>query len=157
MEQQLEMIGQLFLAALLAGVLGWERQWRGQVAGLRTYMLVALAAAAFTQVGAYAFLVPGQPHDPTRVAAQVVTGVGFLGAGAIWRGGIAPRGLTTAAGLWVSAALGLLSAAGLYSVAVGATLLAWLILKGGLHLEQLLGIKPDLPPPHNRDDNSQTE
>ena len=139
---QLELIAQLVLAALLAGVLGWERGVRGQPAGLRTYMLVSMAAASFTQVGAYAFLTTGAPHDPLRVGAQVVTGIGFLGAGAIWRSGVSPRGLTTAAGLWVSAALGMLSAAGFYLVAIAATILAWLILRGGYTLEQHFGFKP---------------
>lgn len=134
------MVGQLFLAALLSGILGWERQHRGQPAGLRTYMLVSLASASFTQVGAYAFAGTG-PHDPMRVAAQVVTGVGFLGAGAIWRTGTAPRGLTTAAGLWVSAAIGMLLAASFYAVAICATIIAWVILRGGSELERRLGVK----------------
>jgi putative Mg2+ transporter-C (MgtC) family protein len=108
--QDIVLIIQLVLAALLAGVLGWERGLRGQAAGLRTYMLVSMAAASFTQVGAYAFLSVGAEHDPLRVGAQVVTGIGFLGAGAIWRTGVSPRGLTTAAGLWMSAALGVLAA-----------------------------------------------
>jgi putative Mg2+ transporter-C (MgtC) family protein len=140
--QDIELIVQLVLAAILAGVLGWERGMRGQAAGLRTYMLVSMAAASFTQVGAYAFLDSNAPHDPLRVGAQVVTGIGFLGAGAIWRTGVSPRGLTTAAGLWVSAALGMLSAASFYFVAIAATVLAWLILRGGYWLEQRMGVKP---------------
>jgi putative Mg2+ transporter-C (MgtC) family protein len=104
-------------------------------------MLVAMASTSFTQVGAYGFQTPGQPHDAMRVAAQVVTGIGFLGAGAIWRTGLAPRGLTTAAGLWVSAALGMLAAAGFYGAAVAITILAWVVLRGGYELECRLGVK----------------
>ncbi len=147
------MVWQLFLAALLSGILGWERQHRGQPAGLRTYMLVSLASASFTQVGAYGFQ-NITPHDAMRVAAQVVTGIGFLGAGAIWRTGTAPRGLTTAAGLWVSAAIGMLLAAGFYAVAISATILAWLILRGGSELERWLGVKHEGSQERNGEDPS---
>src|SRR5439155_5186842 len=103
-------------------------------AGLRTHLLVALGLAWLTVVGAYgfhAFLASGQSvvrADPTRIAAQIVTGIGFLGAGAIIRQGLSVRGLTTAATLWVVAAVGLASGAGYYSAAVFTTGLVLLAL-----------------------------
>jgi putative Mg2+ transporter-C (MgtC) family protein len=92
-------------------VIGIERELRDQAAGLRTHMLVAVGACLFTIVGAYGF---GSASDPSRVAAQVVTGIGFLGAGAIIREGVSVRGLTTAASLWVVAAAGTAVGLGLY-------------------------------------------
>jgi putative Mg2+ transporter-C (MgtC) family protein len=109
---------------VLGGLIGVERELREREAGLRTHLLVALGSALFTIVGAYgfdAFLASGQSvvrADPTRIAAQIVTGIGFLGAGAIIRQGSSVRGLTTAATLWVVAAVGLASGAGYYSAAV---------------------------------------
>src|SRR5204862_6922109 len=88
-------------------------------AGLRTHLLVSVGAALFTIAGAYGF--ESARVDPTRVAAQIVTGIGFLGAGAIIRQGFSVRGLTTAATLWVVAAVGLAAGAGYYSGAVLAT------------------------------------
>src|SRR5690349_23520663 len=108
-----EEILRIALAGGLGGAIGVERQIREREAGLRTHMLVALGAAVFTLASAYGFhdfLVSGTAivrTDPTRIAAQIVTGIGFLGAGAIIRQGLAVRGLTTAATLWVVAAIGL--------------------------------------------------
>ncbi len=119
-----ESLLRLSLAALLGGLVGIERELREREAGLRTHLLVSLGSALFTIVSAYgfhAFLASGQSvvrADPTRIAAQIVTGIGFLGAGAIIRQGLSVRGLTTAATLWVVAAIGLASGAGYYSVAV---------------------------------------
>ena len=107
-----ELILQVAIAAALGGLLGIERELSDQPAGLRTHILVALGAALFTLAGAYglgsfASSESGRlAGDPTRVAAQVVTGIGFLGAGAIIRRGVNVRGLTTAASLWVTAAIG---------------------------------------------------
>jgi putative Mg2+ transporter-C (MgtC) family protein len=109
---------------VLGGLIGVERELREREAGLRTHLLVALGSAAFTIVGAYGFhdfLEAGGAvvrTDPTRVAAQIVTGIGFLGAGAIIRQGWSVRGLTTAATLWVVASVGMASGAGYYSAAV---------------------------------------
>ena len=117
------------LAAALGGLIGVERELREREAGLRTHLLVALGSALFTIVSAYgfhAFLTSGQSvvrADPTRIAAQIVTGIGFLGAGAIIRQGLSVRGLTTAATLWVVAAIGLAAGAGYYSAAVITTAL----------------------------------
>jgi putative Mg2+ transporter-C (MgtC) family protein len=102
-QHQIDIAVRLLVAAFAGMVIGIERELRDQVAGLRTHMLVAVGACLFTIVGAYGFDGEG---DPTRVAAQVVTGIGFLGAGAILREGVNVRGLTTAASLWVVAATG---------------------------------------------------
>ena len=106
-----ESLLRLALAAVLGGLIGVERELREREAGLRTHLLVALGSALFTIVGAYgfdAFLNTGASvvrADPTRIAAQIVTGIGFLGAGAIIRQGLSVRGLTTAATLWVVAVI----------------------------------------------------
>src|SRR5438270_3686768 len=119
-----EVLGRVALAAALGGVLGLERELREREAGLRTHLLVSVGSALFTLVSAYgfhAFLASGQNvvrADPSRIAAQIVTGIGFLGAGAIIRQGLSVRGLTTAATLWVVAAIGLAAGAGYYSAAV---------------------------------------
>jgi putative Mg2+ transporter-C (MgtC) family protein len=112
------------LAAGLGAAIGLERELREREAGLRTHLLVALGSALFTLVSAYAwtdwrFSTPeGIVFDPTRIAAQIVTGVGFLGAGAIIRQGLTVRGLTTAATLWAVAAIGMAVGAGYYSAAI---------------------------------------
>jgi putative Mg2+ transporter-C (MgtC) family protein len=124
-----EALLRLALAAALGGLIGVERELREREAGLRTHMLVALGSALFTIVSAYGFsdfLESGQSvvrADPTRIAAQIVTGIGFLGAGAIIRQGLSVRGLTTAATLWVVAAIGLAAGAGYYGGAVITTAL----------------------------------
>jgi putative Mg2+ transporter-C (MgtC) family protein len=111
-----EALLRLALAAALGAAVGIERELREREAGLRTHLLVALGSALFTIAGAYGF--HSLRTDPTRVAAQVVTGVGFLGAGAIIRQGFSVRGLTTAATLWVVAAIGIAAGAGYYSGAL---------------------------------------
>jgi putative Mg2+ transporter-C (MgtC) family protein len=117
------------VAAGLGGAVGLERELREREAGFRTHMLVSVGSALFTLVSAYGFhefLVHGGNvvrADPTRIAAQIVTGIGFLGAGAIIRQGFSVRGLTTAATLWVVAAIGMASGAGYYSAAVITTAL----------------------------------
>jgi len=125
-----ELLGRLALAAALGAVLGFERELREREAGLRTHLLVSLGSALFTIVSAYGFreflTSSGNvvSFDPTRIAAQIVTGIGFLGAGAIIRQGLSIKGLTTAATLWVVAAIGLASGAGYYSAAVITTAVA---------------------------------
>ncbi len=124
-----EVLVRVVLAGALGGAIGAEREIREREAGLRTHMLVAVGAALFTIVSAYAWAdfqfstAEGITFDPTRIAAQVVTGIGFLGAGAIIRQGLSIRGLTTAASLWVVAAIGMASGAGYYSAAVITTVL----------------------------------
>ena len=107
----------LAVAFCLSAAIGFERQWRNRLAGLRTNTLVALGAASFV---VFAALVPGE-GSPTRVAAQVVSGIGFLGAGLIFREGMSVRGLNTAATLWCSAAIGVLAGAGYLAYATLAT------------------------------------
>jgi putative Mg2+ transporter-C (MgtC) family protein len=119
----------LGVACALGGMIGFEREIRDREAGVRTHLLVSLGSALFTIVSAYAFhefLVGGGTvvrADPTRIAAQIVTGIGFLGAGAIIRDGLSIRGLTTAATLWVVAAIGMACGAGYYWPAVATTVL----------------------------------
>jgi putative Mg2+ transporter-C (MgtC) family protein len=119
-----EILLRLVLAGILGGAIGAEREIREREAGLRTHMLVAIGSALFTIVSAYAWTdftfsnQSGVTYDPTRIAAQIVTGIGFLGAGAIIRHGLSVRGLTTAASLWVVAAIGIAAGAGYYTGAV---------------------------------------
>ena len=114
-----EVLIRIVVAAVLAGVIGLERELREHTAGFRTHILVGVGAAAFTLSSAYG--VAGTTFDPNRISAQVVTGIGFLGAGAIIRYGVSVRGLTTAASLWTVAAVGLLTAQGFYSAALVTT------------------------------------
>jgi putative Mg2+ transporter-C (MgtC) family protein len=117
----------LTVAGVLGGAVGAERELRERQAGLRTHLLVCVGSALFTIISAYGFhdfLVSGGAlvrTDPTRIAAQIVSGIGFLGAGAIIRQGLSVRGLTTAATLWLVAAIGMSAGAGYYSGAVIAT------------------------------------
>jgi putative Mg2+ transporter-C (MgtC) family protein len=125
----LEVILRVGLAAGLGGAIGLERELRDREAGLRTHMLVSVGAALFTMVSAYAWTdwrfstEDGLVFDPTRIAAQIVTGIGFLGAGAIIRQGLSVRGLTTAATLWVVAAIGMAAGVGYYEAALVTTAL----------------------------------
>ena len=116
----------LTVAAALGGAIGLERELLERQAGLRTHLVVCVGSALFTLVSAYAFTSPRV--DPTRIAAQIVSGIGFLGAGAIIRQGLSVRGLTTAATLWLVAAIGMASGAGYYDAAIIATLGALLTL-----------------------------
>lgn len=115
-----ELVTRLLTAAFLGGLLGFERELRQKSAGLRTNILIAMGSALFTLMS-YELAAEGTSGDPGRVAAQIVTGIGFLGAGAIMRtdGGI--QGLTTAATVWVNAAVGVAAGAGEYHIATIAT------------------------------------
>ena len=127
-----EVVLRLGLASLLCGAIGFERETRDQPAGFRTHILLGLGAALFTLVSAYGFEPftraalgsGGLQFDPTRIAAQIVAGVGFLGAGAIIRQGGDVRGLTTAASLWAASAIGMAVGAGYLFGATTATVLA---------------------------------
>jgi len=131
---QLSLVVRLGLALLLGALVGWEREMQREEAGFRTYALVALGAALFTVVSAVAF--PADDPDPTRIPAQVVTGIGFIGAGAILREGVNVRGLSTAAALWGVAAIGLATGAGLYVLAVAGTALVIFALEAMDRLER---------------------
>lgn len=118
------------LGLVLGAAVGIERQWRARMAGLRTNALVSLGATLFVIMGAYGF--QGPDADPTRVAAQIVSGIGFLGAGVIMKQGASVTGLNTAATLWATAAVGALAGGGMYWVAVfgaGAIMLANTLLR----------------------------
>jgi putative Mg2+ transporter-C (MgtC) family protein len=116
---ELQFIGQVALALLLGAILGWQRERIGKPAGLRTYALVSAGSAIFTIVSSTAF----GGNEPTRIAAQIVSGIGFIGAGAILHNGSHIEGITTAAGLWVAAAIGMATGTSLYLFASASTLL----------------------------------
>jgi putative Mg2+ transporter-C (MgtC) family protein len=129
---ELEMLGRVALAAVLAAVIGFERERRERAAGLRTHMLVSIGAATFTIISAYGFPdyfeqleipegVAAPPRDPGRIAAQIVSGIGFLGGGVILRSGLNVKGLTTAASIWAMGAVGMAAGAGLYALSIMCT------------------------------------
>jgi putative Mg2+ transporter-C (MgtC) family protein len=118
---QLDLSVRLLIAAVLGAAIGFEREIHDHPAGMRTHLLVALGSAIFTELSIFGFGAmagAGGTVDPTRIAAQVVSGIGFLGAGAILKYGTSIRGLTTAASLWATAAVGMAVGAGSWIVAV---------------------------------------
>ncbi|OUL80219.1 MgtC/SapB family protein [Paraburkholderia hospita] len=122
-----ELISRLVLAAALGSVIGFERERLSWAAGLRTHMLVCVGSTLIMIVSAFGF---ADVLDPSRIAAQVVSGIGFLGAGSILLRGEIIRGLTTAASLWSVAAIGLAVGGGLYTASVAATIIILIILAG---------------------------
>ena len=131
-----ELMLRLFAAALMGGAIGLEREYRAKEAGLRTHFLVALGSALFMVISQFGFEQILEMHpllnarlDPSRIAAQVVSGIGFIGAGTIIFQKHVVRGLTTAAGLWVTSAIGMTCGAGLYSLALASTVLVLLALE----------------------------
>lgn len=134
-ETTISQIVSLLIAALLGGLIGLEREREQRPAGLRTYMLVCVGSALFTILSINAF--PSElPRDTARVAAQIVTGIGFLGAGTVWRSHDRVSGLTTAAGLWVAAAIGMAVGAGMGLLALAATVLVLVVLSVFLRAER---------------------
>jgi len=140
---QLELTLRLIVALVLGAVIGVERELQRMPAGFRTHALVALGSAIFTIVSAYAFT--GSLSDPTRIAAQIVSGVGFLGGGAILHYGGTVRGLTTAASLWAVAAVGMASGAGLFVVAIVSTVLVIVALEVFQRIERTARRRFKLP------------
>jgi len=130
----LEIVFQLFLAGLLGGLVGIEREYKGKEAGFRTYTLVSLGAALFSIISTEGFVpylgISGIDADPSRIVGQIVLGIGFLGAGLIIYRQSHVEGLTTAAGLWVTAAIGTAIGFHLYFPATFVTFLTILILAG---------------------------
>jgi len=124
----------IVIAALLGGAIGLEREYRSKEAGFRTHFLVGLGSGLFMVLSLHGFDafagIPGIQRDPSRIAAQVVSGIGFIGAGCIIFQKNAVKGLTTAAGLWVTSAIGMTAGAGLYALASVATALVLLCLEG---------------------------
>jgi putative Mg2+ transporter-C (MgtC) family protein len=141
---QLELGLRLTAGLVLGAIIGFERELHRQPAGFRTHSLVALGAALFTIVSAYGF--SGPTVDPTRIAAQIVSGIGFIGAGTIlqYRGSI--RGLTTAASLWAVAAIGTAAGAGLLVMAIIGTILILVVLALLDRIEALVTRRLNLPP-----------
>jgi putative Mg2+ transporter-C (MgtC) family protein len=121
----LEMSERLLLAAGLGAAIGLEREFRHKPAGLRTNILIALGSALYTTVS---MTMAGPGGTPDRIAAQIVTGIGFLGGGAILRSGVTVRGMTTAATIWVNAAIGMAAGAGEFAVATGSTVITLVVL-----------------------------
>src|SRR4028118_1679248 len=105
-------IARVALAFLLGGVVGYERERVQRPAGLRTHMLVCAGSACFTVASVFGFDELGTVRDPARLAAQIITGIGFLGAGTIFRTGSTVRGLTTASSIWITAAIGIVAGPG---------------------------------------------
>ena len=129
-----DLIIRIFLASILGGLIGLEREYRAKEAGFRTHFLVALGSALFMVVSQYGFhqILTSQANvrlDPSRIASQVVTGIGFIGAGTIIFQKHVIRGLTTAAGLWVTSAIGLACGAGMYIISIASTLLVLICLE----------------------------
>ncbi len=142
LDLELLLLGRLVAAALMTGALGWERERAHKAAGLRTHMLVGIAAALFTALSeAVAAREGGAPADLLRTVQAVATGVGFLGAGVFFlpQGENRVRGLTTAASIWAASAVGMCAGAGLYVLGTGATLILLLV----LHTLQRVAETPD--------------
>ena len=133
-------IWRLILATLLGGLIGFEREVRGHSAGLRTHILVSLGSCLIMLTSLYVFDIYKESAsiDPARIAAGVITGIGFLGAGAIIRSGEAVRGLTTAAGLWLVAGVGLGIGCGFYLASFVTAILAIIVLCTFRHLERVI-------------------
>jgi len=129
MGQHFELLIRLLVGTFLAALIGYERHLHGRPAGLRTHLLVGLASTTFMLVSSQFVYFQHYSKDdliavdPSRIAASVVTGVGFLGGGAILRTGLNVQGLTTAAGLWLVAAIGLSAGAGMYAISLASTIL----------------------------------
>lgn len=136
----LELALRLILSLVLAGLIGLERESLGRPAGFRTHILVGMGSTLIMIVSIYAFRPLGMSGDPGRIAAQVVSGIGFLGAGTIMREGANIRGLTTAASLWTVAGIGLTVGSGMYFAAIIATILvvATLVLLNKLEWSYLM-------------------
>jgi putative Mg2+ transporter-C (MgtC) family protein len=146
---QWDAVLRICIAAGLTGLLGLERELRGKEAGLRTFTAVGVGAALFTVVGPLLVPVNG---DPTRIAGQVASGVGFLGAGLIFRQGTRTKNLTTAAGIWAAAALGVTCGAGLFILASVSTALILFMLTLYRYIEHLIE-RPDQPYKHEEVDD----
>lgn len=123
-----DLLVRMAVAALLGGLIGLEREYSGHSAGLRTNILVAVGACLFTILSIEAFPSTSANRDTARIAAQIVSGIGFLGAGAVFRDGDRVRGLTTAATIWLVSAIGMAAGAGAYVLAVAAVAMTLVVL-----------------------------
>lgn len=143
-----ELILRLFAAALMGGAIGLEREYRAKEAGLRTHFLVALGSALFMVISQFGFELILDMHpllnvrlDPSRIASQVVSGIGFIGAGIIIFQKHVVKGLTTAAGMWVTAAIGMTCGAGMYELAIASTVMVLICLEALNILLQKFGTR----------------
>jgi len=134
---ELSMVSRVLVAALLGAIIGVQRESRGKAAGLRTNALITLGSAMFGVLSVT--VVPHAQGDPSRIAAAVVSGIGFLGGGAILRHEQHVLGLTSAATIWVDAAIGLAVGVGMYTVAIAVTVVTLFVLEVLPHVENLLG------------------
>jgi putative Mg2+ transporter-C (MgtC) family protein len=135
---RLELLVQLVLAVVLGGVIGLERELKGKPAGLRTNILISIGATLFTVLS---MRMAAERGDPGRVAAQILAGVGFIGAGTILHTRGAVTGLTSAATIWVVAAIGMALGTGAYVEAVGTTILVMVVLTGLARIEKLVAAR----------------
>ena len=147
---QLELSFRVLIAALLASVVGYNRQSTAHPAGLRTHILIGIGASLFTELSLVAF----GTNNPGIVAAQIVSGIGFLGAGSIIKGIESPdsvHGITTAAGIWTTAAIGMACGADLYVIAIFVTILTWVVLDLVIRVEKMQQKTQAKPPelPHS--------
>jgi putative Mg2+ transporter-C (MgtC) family protein len=131
--------GQITLAALLGGIIGIEREWRGRPAGFRTNILISLGSCLFTILSIEGFPVKGNAQDTARIAAQIVSGIGFLGAGALLQTRNKTKGMTTAATIWLVAAIGMAVGVKAYFLAIFTTLLTAAVLQLLLPVSKLVG------------------
>jgi putative Mg2+ transporter-C (MgtC) family protein len=141
-ELRLDLLGGLLLASLLGGAIGWEREYARKPAGLRTNIVICMAATLLTDLSV-TVAASSSVGDPGRIAAQIVTGMGFLGAGTIIQSRGNVTGLTTAATLWIVAAIGMAIGFGALVEAVGTTLLVLIALVPLRKLEEKADLRPD--------------
>ncbi len=146
--------GQVTLAAILGGIIGIEREWRGRPAGFRTNMLISIGSCLFTILSITGFPLDGSAaQDSARIAAQVVSGVGFLGAGALLQTRNKTKGMTTAATIWLVAAIGMSVGTGNYFLAVFTTVLTAAVLQLLLPVSKLVEHEGRVHKRHARDDD----
>jgi putative Mg2+ transporter-C (MgtC) family protein len=145
----LDMILRLTISAILGFAIGFEREYTSKWAGIKTHMLVALGSTVFTMLSIYSFpkfVVAGSATcvgDPARVAAQILTGIGFIGGGTVLRHGVSVFGLTTAATLWIAAAIGMAAGTGDFALACSVTLISILVLVAFRKIQNIF-IKPKI-------------
>jgi len=148
-------VARLCVAAIFGAIIGWQREVTLHAAGLRTHILIALAAALYTVLTLEIFHLPevmtNGRSDPVHSVEAVTAGIAFLGAGVLFRGNSGPHGLTTAAGMWLAGAVGMCAGLGYYAVGLFAAIFALVILallkRLDVRLEQGHGSKPSPPPP----------
>jgi len=142
-ELRLELLFELALAVVLGGAIGFEREWKNKPAGLRTNILICMAAVLFTEISYRSGMIGG---DHGRIAAQILTGVGFLGAGTILHHKGSVTGLTSAATIWMVTAIGVTLGWGAYVDAIAATVLVLVVLAGLQRLEDWIQVRRPPPP-----------